>query len=114
MRSASVVGADVSAGARPARGFKRLMTLMRSASSEEVARELAALAALGALRTLLADLHDLGWELDAVLLGGGVDRRSAGHLGLRRALLAQRALRRSLVGSPGCSDRARRASGAAT
>src|SRR3954447_26569204 len=110
VRSASTAGAVAAVGARRARVFMpwiRFRTFIASASTEEVACVLAALAALGAGFALPADLHDLRRQLDAVLLRDRVERARAGHLGLGCRLLLplrRRALRtaRRARGGPAC------------
>src|SRR5437764_13938921 len=69
VRSGSTAGAWPAFAARRPRGLSFWTTFMRSASAEEVAGELAALAALGAGLALPADLHLRRRKLDAVLDG---------------------------------------------
>src|SRR5690348_112295 len=98
VRSGSTTGASGAAACmRFARGFSvwsRFITFICSVP-EEVAGEFAALAALDALAARLADLHDLGRQLHAVLPGGRVNRARSAHL-RRRALALLRLLGRAL------------------
>src|SRR3954451_11873730 len=106
VRSGSTAGACAAAGfACLAPGSSLWTTLMGSASAEEVAGELAALAALGTGLALAADLDLRGRQLDAVLGGsllGAVGGRARGRL-RSVVLLRRRALHHRRAG--GCPGR---------